>query len=113
MHTRILPFHELKLPHLDGNRQGQWSTYSESDGMLYLLNGGRNELADLSEIDIYKDIHFDTEVECYEAASLYYNSHNKNYPYMNEWKNALATMVNNTNVTVKVDDNESQVMRFK
>ena len=85
MHSRILFFHELNLPHLDGDRVGQWVTYSKDDGMVYLLNGGRCELADLSEIDIYKDIHFDTEADCHTAAMAYYNNYNKPYPYTKEW----------------------------
>ena len=107
MHTRILPFHDLRLPHLDGGRESQWTTHSESDGMVYLLNGGRYELADLMEIDIYKDIHFDTEAECHEAACAYYLSHGKLYPYTQEWNTAIG------NTAETVDDNESQVMRFK
>ena len=107
--TRIITvtdFHELKLPHLDGNRQGQWVTYSEKNCMLYLLNDDRYEIANLSEIDIYKDIHFDTEVKCHAAAARYYSSHGKVYSYYGEWKRAL----DNTKI---VDVDESQVMRFK
>ena len=102
----ITDFHELKHPHLDGKRQGQWVTFSEENCMVYLLNGNRCELGNLSEIDIYKDIHFDTEVKCHVAAARYYSLNSRVYPYYDEWKHAL----DNTKI---VDVDESQVMRFE
>ena len=108
MHTRILTFHELRLPHLDGDRKGQWVTYSKIDGMVYLLNEGRCELADLMEIDTSKDIRFDTEAACHAAASQYYMSHGYPYPHTREWRRAILVVPK-----IVDDDNESQVMRFK
>jgi len=89
MHSRILTFHELKLPHLDGDREGEWCTFSERDGMVYLLNAQRHELAALSEISLAKDIHFETEEECHTAACMYYHNYNKSYPHLKEWKASM------------------------
>ena len=108
MYTRILTFHNLTLPHLDGNRAEQWCTYSQEDGMVYLLNGDRRELAALIEIDIDKDIHFKTEAECHNQASKYYTNYNQSYPYVKEWQKACIA-----NVVLDSDDVQSQTMEFE
>ena len=109
MHSPIFTFHNLKRPHLDGMRAGQWTTYSKEDGMVYLLNAGRYEVANLLEIIICKDIHFDTEAECHRQAHAYYKNFGKSYPYMKEWQACMnGTPIDNSGGVV-----ESQVMRFK
>ncbi len=107
MHTRILTFHNLIPPHLDGDREGRWCTYSKEDGMVYLLNGNRHELAALSEIDITTDIHFESEEECHKHAEEYYDSWCRQYPYMAAWQASKAAVVPEVNKTT-----ESQVMEF-
>ena len=105
MYTRILPFHNLTLPHLDGAR---WCTYSQEDEMIYLLNGDRCELVILTEAHPVNDIHFNTEAECHNQASKYYTNHNQSYPYTKEWQKACIA-----NVVLDSDDVQSQTMEFE
>jgi len=106
---RILTFHNLNRPHLDGDQQDQWCTFSEEDGMVYLLNGNRHELAFLTDVDLDKDIHFATEADCHAQAHTYYSNYGKTYPHLKEWQACItvadAAVVDN-------DVNESQVMEF-
>lgn len=101
-------FYELRRPHMDGSREGQWCTFAEGHGMYYLLNGGRHNLCNILDMDdIPREIHFFTESECHQAAAAYYTKHCILYPYMAEWKALMG------GADVKIDLGiESQVMRF-
>jgi len=108
MHSRILTFHNLCRPHLDGDRDEQWVTFSHEDGMVYLLNGNRYELAELDDINIDKDIYFTTEAECHKQAQAYYCNYGNPYPFLKEWQACMKVAAFDNNVV----EAESQVMEF-
>lgn len=107
---KIKTFYPLKRPQLDGSREKQWCTYSSTNGFVYLLNGERDAVANLRDIDISKDIHFNTEVECHQAAAAYYTVYGQQYPYMKEWSKLWTS---NVQITAAGSTVESEVMRFK
>lgn len=109
-HKTTKEFHELKLPHEDGGRKNVWCVYAVDNCMLYLLNDDRYHLADLMEVNIYEDIHFDSEAECHNAAYIYYRQYNKPYPYAEEWRNSLSRYGRNT--PAASDEIKSEHMTF-
>lgn len=87
-------FHELYPPSLDGALNTEWCAYDKDDaGMFYLLNKDRYQLCNLAFLtadEVDENLHFPSEVDCHVAASEYYMSHNKHYPYIHQWRAAIA-----------------------
>ncbi len=114
MSLKTIPeFHELRLPHEQVGRKNQWCAYSSKNGMYYLLNGDRWELADLADMDvtnISSEIHFESEAKCHEAAREYYSRHGRNYPHTER----QMTLVKKNMLTKPVDPElKSEHMSFK
>lgn len=106
-------FHELQPPMMDGGLDTEWCACDSDDaGMYYLLNKDRYllcNLALLDDVEIDKNLHFPSEVNCHMAAYEYYVRHGKQYPYIHQWRDAIVA----EGGTQPAADVQSQIMEFK
>ena len=101
-------FYELEVPVSDNpSKMIDWYVrIKDDDPSYYILNDVTCSLGNLMHhpsIDFY----FKTEIDAHKAASAYYNSHYKQYPYNSEWALAIGRTPD-----VGDNDDESQTMRF-